>query len=55
MAETTVQVRGGAQICLEAIGEPGDPAILLIGGAAWSMDWWMWGMFIDTLVEHTGG
>ncbi len=30
----------GAQICVEAIGDPADPAILLIAAAGWSMDWW---------------
>ena len=40
MPESTVRVHDGAQICFEAIGERGDPAILLIGGSAWSMDWW---------------
>jgi hypothetical protein len=37
---TTVQVDDEAQICAEAIGDRDDPAILLIGGATWSMDWW---------------
>ena len=36
----TVQVEDGAEICAEAIGDRDDPAILLIGGAGWSMDWW---------------
>ena len=40
MAESMVRAQDGAQICFEAIGERGDPAILLIGGATWSMDWW---------------
>jgi pimeloyl-ACP methyl ester carboxylesterase len=30
----------GAEICVEAIGGRDHPAILLIGGATWSMDWW---------------
>jgi len=30
----------GAEICVEAIGDPDDPAILLIGGSGASMDWW---------------
>jgi pimeloyl-ACP methyl ester carboxylesterase len=38
--ETTVQVDDEAHICAEAIGDRDDPAILLIGGATWSMDWW---------------
>ena len=37
---TAVRVGDGAQICVETIGDRDDPAILLIGGAAWSMDWW---------------
>lgn len=35
-----VRVADGAQICVEAIGDEADPAILVIGGATWSMDWW---------------
>lgn len=31
---------GDAQLCAEAFGSPDDPAILLIGGAAASMDYW---------------
>jgi pimeloyl-ACP methyl ester carboxylesterase len=34
-----VQVNG-VELCVETIGEPGDPAILLISGAGASMDWW---------------
>jgi pimeloyl-ACP methyl ester carboxylesterase len=30
----------GAQLCLETFGDRHDPAVLLIGGAAMSMDWW---------------
>jgi pimeloyl-ACP methyl ester carboxylesterase len=30
----------GADLCFETFGSPADPAILLIGGAAGSMDWW---------------
>ncbi len=37
---TTVRVGGDAELCVEAIGDPARPAILLIGGATWSMDWW---------------
>jgi pimeloyl-ACP methyl ester carboxylesterase len=37
---TTVRVGAGAQLCVETIGAPGDPALLLIGAATWSMDWW---------------
>ena len=30
----------GVDLCIETFGDPTDPAILLIGGAAASMDWW---------------
>lgn len=30
----------GVKLCVETFGDPGDPALLLIGGAAGSMDWW---------------
>jgi pimeloyl-ACP methyl ester carboxylesterase len=30
----------GVHLCVETFGEPVDPAILLIGGAECSMDWW---------------
>ena len=30
----------GVDLCVETFGEPSDPAILLIGGAECSMDWW---------------
>lgn len=30
----------GARICTEAFGDPAHPAVLLIAGAASSMDWW---------------
>lgn len=30
----------GVQLCVQEFGEPGDPAVLLLGGAAMSMDWW---------------
>lgn len=36
----TIDVGDGVRICAEVIGERGNPAILLIGGATWSMDWW---------------
>lgn len=38
--KTTVALDDGAEICIEAIGDRDDPAILLIGAATWSMDWW---------------
>ena len=37
--EKTVRANG-ADLCVETFGVPADPAILLIGGAAASMDWW---------------
>ncbi|WP_027344286.1 alpha/beta fold hydrolase [Hamadaea tsunoensis] len=39
MDETIVRL-GEVLICAETVGDPADPAILLIGGAAASMDWW---------------
>jgi pimeloyl-ACP methyl ester carboxylesterase len=30
----------GIDVCIETFGEPTDPAVLLIGGATSSMDWW---------------
>jgi pimeloyl-ACP methyl ester carboxylesterase len=30
----------GIDLCVEAFGDTADPAILLIGGATASMDWW---------------
>lgn len=30
----------GVQLCAQAFGEPGDPAILLLAGSGSSMDWW---------------
>jgi pimeloyl-ACP methyl ester carboxylesterase len=36
------------EICVDAVGAPGDPAILLIAGSASSMDWWPPG-FLDRL------
>src|SRR6187549_1354285 len=31
---------GDAQLCVDTIGREGDPAVLLMGGATSSMDWW---------------
>ena len=39
VTETMVPVNG-IELCVETFGETGDPALLLIGGAASSMDWW---------------
>jgi pimeloyl-ACP methyl ester carboxylesterase len=38
-AEWMVRVNA-ADLCVQAFGDPADQAILLIGGAAASMDWW---------------
>jgi pimeloyl-ACP methyl ester carboxylesterase len=40
----------GVEICVATAGDPGDPAIVLIAGAASSMDWWPNG-FVDRLVS----
>ncbi|MFF5081563.1 alpha/beta fold hydrolase [Actinoplanes sp. NPDC000266] len=39
VTETMMPV-DGIELCVETFGEPGDPALLLIAGAASSMDWW---------------
>ena len=39
MAETTVPTNG-VEVCVETVGAPEAPAILLVSGAAASMDWW---------------
>lgn len=39
MTERMLDVNG-AELCAETFGDPGDPPVLLIGGAASSMDWW---------------
>jgi pimeloyl-ACP methyl ester carboxylesterase len=39
MTERTLDVNG-AELCAQTFGDRGDPAVLLIGGAASSMDWW---------------
>jgi pimeloyl-ACP methyl ester carboxylesterase len=39
--DTQTMIRAnGVDLCVETFGEQGDPAILLIGGAAASMDYW---------------
>jgi pimeloyl-ACP methyl ester carboxylesterase len=30
----------GVDLCVETFGDPSSPAVLLVGGAAMSMDWW---------------
>lgn len=37
--ERLVEVNG-ATICVQSFGDKADPALLLIAGATWSMDWW---------------
>ena len=39
MVTTNVSV-GDAELCVDTYGDPGDPAVLLMGGATSSMDWW---------------
>jgi pimeloyl-ACP methyl ester carboxylesterase len=39
MPERIVEV-GGVPLCLDTVGDPGDPAILLIHGACASLLWW---------------
>jgi pimeloyl-ACP methyl ester carboxylesterase len=36
----TIAGDDGLELCVEAFGRRTDPALLLIGGATWSMDWW---------------
>ena len=31
---------GDVELCVDEYGDPGDPLVLLLGGAAASMDWW---------------
>ena len=38
--EHFVTARDGARLCVETFGEPADQAVLLVGGAASSMDYW---------------
>jgi pimeloyl-ACP methyl ester carboxylesterase len=38
--EQFVTARDGARLCVETFGDPADPAVLLIGGAASPMDYW---------------
>jgi pimeloyl-ACP methyl ester carboxylesterase len=39
-AEPRLVVANGVDLCVQAFGSEGDQAILLIGGAECSMDWW---------------
>ena len=38
--QRSVSAGGGAELCVEAIGDPGAPPVLLIAGASASMDFW---------------
>jgi pimeloyl-ACP methyl ester carboxylesterase len=40
MSEPTMVEANGVELCVETFGDGSSPAILLIGGAASSMDWW---------------
>jgi pimeloyl-ACP methyl ester carboxylesterase len=40
MSEPTTVLANGVELCVQTFGDPASPAILLIGGAASSMDWW---------------
>jgi pimeloyl-ACP methyl ester carboxylesterase len=39
-SEPTMVEANGVELCVETFGDASSPAILLIGGAASSMDWW---------------
>jgi pimeloyl-ACP methyl ester carboxylesterase len=39
-SQPTMVVANGVELCIQTFGDPESPAILLIGGAASSMDWW---------------
>jgi pimeloyl-ACP methyl ester carboxylesterase len=38
--EPTLVAANGVDLCVQTFGDEGDPALLLIGGAEMSMDWW---------------
>jgi pimeloyl-ACP methyl ester carboxylesterase len=40
MTERVITLPGGVELCVEPFGDAADPALLLVGGAAASMDWW---------------
>jgi pimeloyl-ACP methyl ester carboxylesterase len=40
MSQRTMVLANGVELCLQTFGDLASPAILLIGGAASSMDWW---------------
>jgi pimeloyl-ACP methyl ester carboxylesterase len=39
-SQPTMVLANGVDLCVQTFGDPESPAILLIGGAATSMDWW---------------
>jgi pimeloyl-ACP methyl ester carboxylesterase len=39
-SQPTIVVANGVELCVQTFGDPESPAILLIAGAASSMDWW---------------
>jgi pimeloyl-ACP methyl ester carboxylesterase len=40
MSQRTMVLANGVELCVQTFGDLASPAILLIGGAASSMDWW---------------
>jgi pimeloyl-ACP methyl ester carboxylesterase len=40
LSQPTIVQANGVALCVQTFGAPGEPAILLIGGAESSMDWW---------------
>ena len=40
MVVSMVTLRDGVRLCVDAVGSPQDPTVLLTGGATSSMDWW---------------
>jgi pimeloyl-ACP methyl ester carboxylesterase len=40
MGDERILTVNGVDLCVDIFGDAGDPALLLIGGAASSMDWW---------------
>src|SRR5690349_17920437 len=37
---TWCEVEDGVRLCVETLGYPSDPAVLLLSGVTSSMDWW---------------
>jgi pimeloyl-ACP methyl ester carboxylesterase len=40
VTQPRIVLANGVELCVQTFGDPASPAILLIGGAASSMDWW---------------